>query len=95
MIIDSLKNANKYYHVNKKFEDTFKYIDKLIKENAEPGKYVLEEGVVFGTIQDSETKAKDQAKFEGHYKFIDIQIALNEAMDVYVRDANSLKILKI
>ena len=76
MIFDSLNECEKYYLVNPRFKSAFEFILKACEENLGVGKYIIEEGKLFASIQEYESKTEDKCKFEAHRKFIDIQFIL-------------------
>jgi len=76
MILDSLKNAPVYLHLNSLFNQAFDFIEKNDPTNMEPGKYVLDGDFLTITIAEINGKKQDSAKLEAHNKYIDIQIVL-------------------
>lgn len=73
MIFDNIKNCEMYYGVNPKFKKAFEFIEKAVKENLETGKYEISGKEIYASIQSYDSKLKDNAKFEGHKNYIDIQ----------------------
>ena len=73
MIIDTLSQSPKYYSVNSRFEAAFDFIKKVLDEDLPAGKYIMEEGALFASVQEYETKSEEKCRFEAHRKFIDIQ----------------------
>jgi len=92
MIIDSLSKSDKYFFSHPKFKEAFQYIRQLQVSNARPGSYVADDGIIFGTIQDAHNVVPEQAKFEGHEKYIDIQVVLEGSMDIYVTACDGLTV---
>ena len=73
MIFDNIKNCKMYYGVNPKFEKAFDFIKKAMDENLEVGKYEIDGKEIYGIIQSYDSKLKENARFEGHENYIDIQ----------------------
>ena len=79
MIIDTLKNSDKYFCLNPLFEKAFEYLKFIDLEKIEPGKYSIDDDKLNAivTIKPGKTIEESIAKFECHNKHIDIQICLN------------------
>ena len=78
MIIDTLKNASKYYSAHPLFAKAFEYIRQTDLANAADGKGDIADGLKF-IFSNSPGKSKEAslAKFECHNKNIDIQVCIN------------------
>lgn len=83
MIVDNIKNCEKYIGVNTKFEKAFNFIKKAVNENFEIGKYEID-GDVYAFVQEYMPKPEEECNFEGHRKYIDIQYIISgvEVIDV-------------
>ena len=79
MIIDCFENSSLYESLNPLFPKAFEYLKKLDFSNLELGKTVLIENELTVIISDSTLKTQEEAKFEAHDKFIDIQIPVSKA----------------
>ncbi|MFV0468165.1 MAG: YhcH/YjgK/YiaL family protein [Dysgonomonas sp.] len=79
MIIDNLKNSALYEDLNPLFSKAFEYIKQLDFSNLELGKTVLVENELTVAVSDSTLKNVDDAKFEAHNRYIDIQIPVSRA----------------
>ena len=79
MIVDTLKNASKYYNVHPLFAKAFDYIKNTDLANAEPGKSDIDGDKLKAIISGKKgmTAAESTAKFECHNKHIDIQLCIN------------------
>lgn len=77
MVIDSLKNAEKYYSLHPSFKAAFEYLNSTDLNALEVGKYETREGLKAG-LTDNEGKTAETAaeKFECHNKHIDIQVVI-------------------
>ena len=78
MIIDTLKNASKYYSVHPLFEKAFAYIRQTDLASVAEGKVEIGEGLkaIFSNGP-GKTKETSLEKFECHNKNIDIQVCIN------------------
>jgi biofilm protein TabA len=77
MIIDTIKNAPKYFGVHPLFEKAFEYINATDVKNAPIGKSDISEGLTAAYMsKKGMTAAESVAKFECHNKFIDIQLVI-------------------
>ena len=80
MIIDTLRNASKYYKVHPLFEKAFAYIIRNEADLAsmEPGRYEIDGDQLKAIISDKGgmTVEESVAKFECHNQHIDIQFCI-------------------
>ena len=78
MIVDSLKNASRYYSAHPLFAKAFEYIAEMDLKNAEDSKSEIGEGLkVIISNSPGKTKETSLAKFECHNLNIDIQFCIN------------------
>lgn len=84
MIFDTLSNSKLYYDVNDKFEKAFDFIRKATEENLPAGKYEIDGTGLYASVQEYTTKSYEDAKFEAHKNYIDIQYIISgiEAIEV-------------
>jgi len=77
MIVDTLKNASKYFSVHPLFAKAFEFIDQTDLANAADGKSDISEGLkaIFSNKQGVAAEAS-VAKFECHDQHIDIQLCI-------------------
>lgn len=73
MILDNIKNSKKYESINKNFEKAFEFLNRDDLETLDIGKYEIDGENVFAMVQEYETKDLENAKYEAHKKYIDIQ----------------------
>lgn len=71
MIKDSLKYANNYYNLSENIKKGFIWLESNDLQNLPDGRYEIDKNIVYASIQTYETK--DDAKYESHKKYIDIQ----------------------
>ena len=84
MIFDTLKNSACYHTVHPRFAEAFAFLEKATRENLPVGRYELDGANLYAMVQEYDTKAPDETRFEGHRNYIDIQylIAGREAIEV-------------
>lgn len=84
MIIDTLQNCTLYYGVHTNFEKAFDFIKKAVDEDLPVGKYEIDGKALYASVQEYNSKAAQDAKFEGHRNYIDIQYIVSgvETMEV-------------
>ncbi len=77
MIVDTIKNASKYFSVHPLFAKAFEFIRQPDLVNAADGKSDIAEGLktIISTAP-GKTKEASLAKFECHDKHIDIQFCI-------------------
>ncbi len=84
MIIDTLKNAHKYFSVHPLFQKAFEYIAENDLANTTDGKSDIAEGLkAIISNSDGKTKEASLAKFECHDKNIDIQLCVKGVETIY------------
>jgi YhcH/YjgK/YiaL family protein len=71
MIKDILKNADTYYSLSTNLKLGFEWLKNQDLASLKPDKYYIKGDEVFANLQ--EYKTKDDAKYETHRKYIDIQ----------------------
>ena len=78
MIIDTIKNASKYFSVHPLFKRAFEFIEQTDLVNAPDGKSDIAERLkaIFSN-KTGMTAEASVAKFECHDKHIDIQLCIN------------------
>lgn len=74
MILDNLKNADKYIGLHPRFAQAFDYIKSQDLENLEPGKYVIDGTDLHASVSLKDGVTQQEAKFEAHNNYIDIQV---------------------
>ena len=84
MIIDTIKNASKYFSAHPLFAKAFEYINATDLANTPDGKSDIAEGLkaIFSNAQ-GKTKEASLSKFECHDKNIDIQLCINGVETIY------------
>ena len=78
MIVDTIKNASKYFSAHPLFAKAFEFISQTDLANADDGKSDIADGLkaIFSNAP-GKTKEASCSKFECHNKNIDIQLCIN------------------
>ena len=80
MIVDTIRNAPKYFSAHPLFAKAFEYISQTDLVNATDGKGDIADGLKFiFSNAPGKTKETSLAKFECHNKNIDIQLCIDGA----------------
>lgn len=87
MIKDKLDNAHIYYPLSDNLKKGFEWLKSQDLVNIEPQKYVIDGEAVWANVQEYETK--DDAKYETHRKYIDIQYMIKGKEFVGVTDKSN------
>ena len=78
MIVDTIKNASKYFSAHPLFAKAFEYISQTDLANAIDGKSDISDGLkAIYSNAPGKTKEASLAKFECHNKNIDIQLCIS------------------
>ena len=76
MIIDSIKNAKKYYSVHPSFKAAFEALEK-IDENTPCERITVDGDNIFINMAEYVNKNVDECLYESHKKYIDIQYVVS------------------
>jgi biofilm protein TabA len=74
MIIDSIKNADKYISLHPRFAKAFAFIKEQNLEAMEVAKYPIDGPELHAAVSQKDGVSKADAKFEAHDLHIDIQV---------------------
>ncbi len=77
MVLDSLANSVHYESLNPYFKKAFDYIKNTDWSKAEPGKVYLDGENCYINYIAQKGKTADEAKFETHNAYLDIQVPLD------------------
>ena len=91
MIIDSIKNAAKYYSVHPSFEAAFKALAE-INDSTEDGRITVDGDSLFINLSAYTNKNVDECAYESHRKYIDIQFVLTGREFIDLCPAEELEI---
>lgn len=78
MIIDTLSNSEKYIQLHPLFAKAFEFIKSQNLKEIVVGKYPIIGADLHASVSEKEGMKKEEAKFEAHDHFIDIQVCLSE-----------------
>lgn len=84
MIVDNLKNSEKYINAHEGFADAFDFLKKAVDENLPEGRYEIDADKVFAFIQ--QYTSKTDSSFEAHKNYIDIQFIVSGVEVMKVAD---------
>ncbi len=87
MIKDKLKNAQLYYPLSENLKKGFEWLKSQDLTNIESKKYVIDGDDVWANVQEYETK--ENAKYETHRNYIDIQYMIKGKEFVGVTDKSN------
>lgn len=74
MIIDTLSNSDKYVSLHRSFAKAFEFIKSQNLETVEPGKFPIDGTDVHASVTSKDGVKEEDAKFEAHNNYIDIQV---------------------
>jgi YhcH/YjgK/YiaL family protein len=78
LIIDSLSGAEKYLGAHRHFNKAFEWIRQQDLDKLEPGKYPIDGTDIHASVSVKDGVTREDAKFEAHDNYIDIQVCLSE-----------------
>jgi YhcH/YjgK/YiaL family protein len=77
MIADVLENAHLYAHLNSRLAVGLNYLQNTDLSKLEIGKHVIEDNEVFALVSEYNSKNPEDAKWEAHEKYADIQFLIS------------------
>jgi len=77
MIADKLTNASNYYGLGELYKKGFEYLQNTDFAALESGRYEIEGDNLFVLIQEYDTKPIEEAKYESHKLYADIQYIIS------------------
>ena len=95
MILDKLENKNLYTALHENFKIAFDMIEGAVEDQLPVGKYEskdTEKGEdLWISVQEYETRCREERKFEGHQKYIDIQFIISGCEEMEVCDVSRME----
>jgi len=73
MIVDLIENSAHYARIDNRLAIGLKYLQTTDLSNLEPGKYPIKENEVFALVSEYNSKQVEDARWEAHQKYADIQ----------------------
>jgi biofilm protein TabA len=95
MIIDTLENAEKYIHLHPLFAKAFEFIKNQNLKEIKVGKYPVDGAELHASVSEKDGVKKEDAKFEAHDHFIDIQVCPAGSETLGWKPRNKCKDIKI
>jgi biofilm protein TabA len=77
MVFAGMKDTEKYYGLNPRFEKTFKYLAGKDLKSMAPGNYEIDGEEIILIIAEDNARPEFQHQMEIHRKYIDIQMAID------------------
>ena len=77
MITDVLENADLYAHISDRLAVGLRYLQMTDFSELAPGKYLIEDNEVFALVSEYNSKKPEDAKWEAHQKYADIQYIIS------------------
>lgn len=91
MIIDSIKNASKYYCVHPSFKTAFEALAE-IDNDTEKGRITIDGENIFINFSEYTNKNVKDCPYESHRKYIDIQFVISGREFIDICPAEGLKV---
>ena len=79
MIIDELLNSDKYAALHPGLAKGFEYLKSQALNSLAVGKYPIDGDSVHASVSEKNGYTKEEAKFEAHNKYADIQLCLTDS----------------
>ena len=79
MVFDSIENAEMYYGLGEKFKKAFEFLKTTDFNTLTEDRIELDGKNIFAMVQKYKTRNSDDAKWEAHQKYIDIQYVVSGA----------------
>jgi len=77
MVLDTIQNAERSYSLHPGFKPAFEYLKTVNLDTIEKGRYEIDGARLFMVVDRGEGKGKDNARFEAHQRYIDIQCTIS------------------
>ena len=93
MIIDNIKNADKYFGVSERIKKGLTYLRETNFLEVEPGRYDIDGDNIYAMVTKYTTKPIQEGKWEAHRKYMDIHYIVSgkEQMGyVYIKNLKGI-----
>ncbi|HAN44124.1 MAG TPA: YhcH/YjgK/YiaL family protein [Ruminococcaceae bacterium] len=90
MITDSLNNAEIYCSLHKGFKAAFDFLKKQDLAKLPAGRYEIDGDSIFAMVQEPALLAPENAKWEAHKKYIDIQYVVSGTEGIGYNNLNTM-----
>ena len=74
MILDSISNCERYYALNPRLKAAFDYLGQTDVQALTPGRHDIDGDDLFVNVSELDLKPVEEALFEVHDEYIDIQV---------------------
>lgn len=82
MIFDAIENAEKYFGLGEKFKTAFNFLLSTEFDSQTDEKIEIDGEEIFALVQSYETRFQEDAKWEKHEKYIDIQYMISGSENI-------------
>ncbi|HRC88524.1 MAG TPA: YhcH/YjgK/YiaL family protein, partial [Bacteroidales bacterium] len=93
MITDTIKNRNLYAAISPRIKAALDYLADTDFSGVEPGRYEIDGQNLYVMVQQYDTIPKEQAKWECHRNYIDIQFIVEGVEQIGFSNVENMKIL--
>ena len=93
MIKDKLENANTYYGISENFKKGLEWLQNNDLKTLPEGKHIIDSDNVYANIQSYNTK--DDAPYEAHRKYADIQLMINGSEKIGITDYSACNVIEM
>ncbi len=93
MITDTIKNRNLYAAISPRIKTALDYLADTDFSGVEPGRYEIDGQNLYVMVQQYDTIPKEQAKWECHRNYIDIQFIVEGVEQIGFSNVENMKIL--
>lgn len=76
MILDRIENLRLYSHLNRFLPAAIAYLEQTDLLTIAAGRYEIQENEIYAIVQDYETKAVEQGRWEAHRRYLDVHVVL-------------------
>lgn len=87
MIKDKLLNSSVYYNLSERIKTGLSWLENADLINIADGKYLIDGELIYASVQTYDTK--DDAKYESHRRYIDIQYMIDGEEKIGVTDLSN------
>jgi len=77
MIIDQITNSPSYYPLHPRLRTAFDFLQQTELASLSPGRHEIDGANLFAMVQQYTTKPREQAAWEAHRRYIDLQVVLS------------------
>jgi len=94
MILDTLDNAARYSGLGERVATALKYLKDNDCTKLPVGKFPIQGAQIYALVQDNTTKTRDQAVWEAHRKYIDVQFVAAGVEEMGYANIHTLTVKK-